>query len=136
MSYTFTPIPAIDTINNHTGFVIVMVIMLVIFILIWASNDDDFNMYKVFILCSVPVAIAALVSWNTGEYKEFANTKVEGKFIGFVAEGHRVSERHGKTTRMVDKHYTYVEYEVEGNRVLFHSKTGNVYPKIAVIYKN
>ena len=136
MSYTFNPIPAIDTINNHAGFVTVTVIMLVIFILVWANNDEEYNMYKVFILCSIPVAIAALVSWNTGTYKEFANTQVEGKFIGFVAEGYSVSERHGKTTRMVDKHYTYVEYEVEGNRVLFHSTTGNVYPKIAVIYKN
>ena len=136
MSYTFNPIPAVDTINNHSGFVLVTVIMLVIFILIWASNDDDLNMYKVFILCSVPVAIAAAVSWNTGSYTEYANTKVEGKFIGFVAEGYSVSERHGKTTRMVDKHYTYVEYEVEGNRVLFRSSTGTVYPKIAVLYKN
>ena len=136
MTYTFNPIPAVDTINNHGGFMIVTAFAVFAFILVCINNDDEWNLYKVFVLFSIPVAISAAISWNTGTYFEYANNKVEGKFIGFVAEGYSVSERSGKTTRMVDKHYTYVEYEVEGNRVLFHGATGTVYPKIAVLYKN
>lgn len=134
--YTFAPLAPVDTINNHAGFYIVLTFAIAIFILMLINNDDEWNMYKVFVLFAIPVGIAAAISWNTGTYKEYANTKVEGKFIGFVAEGYSVSERSGKTTRMVDKHYTYVEYEVEGNRVLFYSSTGVTYPQKAILYKN
>jgi hypothetical protein len=136
MSYTVNPIPPIDSINNHSGFIGFTVVMVIFFILVWINNDEEFNMYKVFVLFSIPCAIAAAISWNTGTYSEYKNTKVEGKFIGFVAEGYNVDERSGKHTRRVDKHFTYVEYEIEGNRVLFRSTTGTVYPKIGVFYKN
>jgi hypothetical protein len=134
--YTFQPIPPVDTINNHGGFIIVSVIMSLIFIITWINNDEEFNMYKVFVLFSIPVGIAAIVSYNTGSYKEYANTRVEGKFIGYVAEGYNVEERHGKQTRRVDKHFTYVVYEVNGSRVLFPASTGVEYPKTAILYKN
>lgn len=134
--YTVAPIPPIDTINDHTGFYFITIFCVILFVMVWASNDEDLNMYKVFVLFSVPCAISAVISWNTGTYTEYRNTKVEGKFIGFVAEGYNVTERSGKHTRHVDKHYTYVEYEIEGNRVLFHGATGTVYPKIGVFYKN
>ena len=134
--YTFQPIPPVDTINNHGGFMIVSCIMFVVFVAMLINNDEEFNMYKVFVLLCIPVGIAAGVSWNTGEYKEYANTRVEGKFIGFQAEGYNVEERSGKTTRRVDKHFTYVVYEVNGNRVLFSANQGIEYPKTAVLYRN
>ena len=93
-------------------------------------------MYKVFVLLCIPVGIAAAVSWNTGEYKEYTNTRVEGTFVGFQAEGYNVEERNGKHTRRVDKHFTYVVYEVNGNRVLFSASQGTEYPTTAVLYRN
>jgi len=134
--YTFQPIPAVNTINNHAGFMIVSVLVFIVFVAMLINNDEEFNMYKVFVLLCIPVGIAAGVSWNTGEYKEYANTRVEGKFIGFQAEGYNVEERSGKTTRRVDKHFTYVVYEVNGNRVLFSANQGIEYPKTAVLYRN
>lgn len=134
--YTFQPIPPVDTINNHGGFIIVSVFMALFFIIVWFNNDEEYNMYKIFVLFSIPVGIAAIVSWNTGSYKEYANTRVEGRFVEFVAEGYSVSERSGKTTRMVDKHYSYVVYEVNGSRVLFYATNGIEYPKTAILYKN
>jgi uncharacterized membrane-anchored protein len=134
--YTFQPIPPVDTVNNHAGFVIVSIIMFIVFVAILINNDEEFNMYKVFVLFCIPVGIAAWVSWNTGEYKEYANTRVEGTFVGFQAEGYNVEERSGKTTRRVDKHFTYVIYSVNGNPVLFQANQGVEYPKTAILYRN
>lgn len=134
--YTFQPIPPINTIDNHGGFVIIAVIFFAFFILTLVNNDDEFNMYKVFVLFCIPVGIAAMVSWNTGTYSEYRNEKVTAQFVGFQAEGYNVEERSGKTTRRVDKHFTYVVYEVNGNRILFSANPGIEYPKTAVLYKN
>lgn len=130
--YTFTPIPPIDTINCHTGFYIVTVFMLLFFVIACATNDGEFNLSNVFIIFSVPCVIAAVISWNTGTYQEYANTPVTGTFVKFEAEGFR--ERSGKSH--VDRHYTYVVYNINGNDVLFHSSAGIEYPKTAIFYKN
>lgn len=134
--YTFQSIAAIDTVNAHGGFYIVAVacafwVLIASFV---AHDIDDFrgNMF----LAVVTVIIAAIVSWSTGTVKEYANTKVEAKLVGFVAEGYSEDRQSGKTRYRVDVHNTYVEYDVNGERVLFPASTGVSYPKVAILYKN
>ena len=134
--YTFSPLAAVNTIDNHAGFFVIAAITLFAFVIVWANNDEELNMYKVFVLFSIPVFVAAAVSWNTGTYAEYRNERVIGTFAGYIAEGYNVDERSGKTTRRVDKHFTYVVYEVNGSRILFPASTGTEYPKTAVLYKN
>lgn len=130
--YTFNPIPAVDTINSHGGFYFILVIAALVFLLVWMNNDEEWNMYKVFILLCIPCGIAATISWNTGTYKEYSNTKVIGTFVKFETEGYK--ERSGKS--YVDRHYTYAVYSVDSNNILFKADKGIEYPKNAVLYKN
>lgn len=133
--YTMQPLAPIEP--SHAGFGIICFIALVIFLMSVYANftgDEDWNLYKVFLLLMIPVGVAYMVSyeWTNQNTLYYKNTKVNGTFVGFVAEGSR--ERSGKS--YVDKHYTYVEYEVGGDRVLFQSCNGCTYPKVAVLYKN
>jgi hypothetical protein len=97
-------------------------------------DDEPWNLYKVFVILMIPVGIAYMVSyeWTDQNTKYYKNTKVNGTFVGFVAEGSR--EKSGKS--YVDRHYTYVEYEIGNDRVLFHACDGCTYPKVATLYKN
>jgi hypothetical protein len=133
--YTMQPLAPI--VADHKGFVIVCVFMLGIFLMSVYSNctgEEKWNLYKVFLILSIPVGIAYMVSyeWTNQDTLYYKNTKVEGTFVGFVAEGSR--EKSGKN--YVDRHYTYVEYEIGNDRVLFQSCSGCTYPKVAVLYKN
>lgn len=132
--YTFAPIPPLDTINDHSGLVMVTGFIVLCFLIMWSTEDLDGWMLAV--LCAIPIGIAAVVSYNTGTYTEYRNEQVEGTLIGFVAEGYNEARTSGKSTRRVDVHHTYVEYEVDGQRVLFSATTGQTYPKKAVLYKN
>jgi len=138
MTYTSTPIPTLDTINYHGGLVFVASIMFLFFVMFFLimfvcfNNDEEYNIYKVFVLCCIPVGITAGISYNTGQYKEYTNTPVQGNLVGFVAEGYRG----GSGKSYTEHHYTYVEYEINGNRMLFRSGPGITYPKIAVFYQN
>jgi hypothetical protein len=111
--------------------------MLAIFLMAVYSkfvDDEGYNLYKVFVLLMIPVGFAYMVSykWTEQQTLYYTNTKVNGTFVGFVAEGSR--ERSGKS--YVDRHYTYVEYEIGNDRVLFRTCNGCNYPKVAVLYKN
>jgi hypothetical protein len=122
---------------SHAGFILVCVIMSAIFLMSAFTNfinDEGYNLYKVFVLLMIPVGFAYMVSykWTEQQTLYYKNTLVEGTLIGFVAEGSR--EKSGKS--YVDRHYTYVEYEIGNDRVLFQSCEGCNYPKIAVLYKN
>jgi hypothetical protein len=134
--YTFQPLAPINSINDHSGFVLVGLFMLFVFIIILFNNDDEYNMYKVFVLCCIPVGLAGAVSWNTGTYSEYRNERVTATLVGFQPEGYNVEERSGKTTRRVDKHFNYVVYEVNGSRLIFRATEGIEYPKTAILYKN
>ena len=132
MTYTLTPIPTLDSINDHSGLILIATIMLLLLVIVFINNDAEYKMYKVLAVFSIPVGIAAVISFNTGEYREYANTQVHANLVGFVAEGY--SERSGK--HRTDHHLTYVEYEVNGNHVMFSAGPGMTYPKIAVLYQN
>jgi hypothetical protein len=129
--------PLAPIVPDHKGFVFIAGFMLIIFLMSVYSkfaDGEDWNLYKVFLILMIPVGIAYMVSyeWTEQSTLYYKNTKVTGTLVGFVAEGSR--ERSGKS--YVDKHYTYVEYEVGNDRVLFQSCSGCTYPKVAVLYKN
>jgi hypothetical protein len=129
--------PLAPIVADHKGFVIVCVFMSIVFLMAIYANftgDEEYKLFNVLLILLIPVAIAYMVSyeWTNQDTKYYKNTKVNGTFVGFVAEGSR--ERSGKS--YVDKHYTYVEYEIGNDRVLFQSCGGCTYPKVAVLYKN
>jgi hypothetical protein len=129
--------PLAPIVASHAGFNIICVFMLGIFLMSVYANctgDEEWNLYKVFLILMIPVGIAYMVSyeWTNQSTLYYKNTKVNGTLVGFVAEGSR--ERSGKS--YVDRHYTYVEYEIGNDRVMFQSCEGCTYPKVAVLYKN
>jgi hypothetical protein len=60
------------------------------------------------------------------------NIPVEATFVGFQTEGDR--ELSGKS--MVDKHFIYVIYNVNGDNVLLQAYLGSTYPGTVILYKN
>lgn len=137
MTYSFAPLANVNTINDHTGFFVFLVGMLVFFVVTFFNCRDDMEsagwMVASFLFLT---GIAALISWNSGEVKVYANTEVTGEFVGFVAEGFNITEHQGKTTRHVDKHFSYVVYRVDGQNILFPAETGVTYPTVAALYRN
>lgn len=131
MSYTFAPLPPINTIDCHVGFYLVLAFALVLMHVAWAAESG-----WLMIVGIVLPLFAAGVSWNTGEYREYPNERVTGEFVRYVAEGYNVTVQSGKSTRNVDRHEIYVSYRINGNEVLFPAKMGIEYPKQAILYRN
>lgn len=135
MTYTFFPIPPIDTVHNHAGlFIVCMVSTFGLFIGFFNFNSDEFK--RIFVIVAAAIGISSFVSFHTGSITEYKNEPVKGEFVGFVAEGYNEARASGKSIRHVDVHNTYVVYEVDGTRVLFEATRGLAYPQIATLYRN
>lgn len=135
--YTTYALPPVDTLNSHAGFWVfcfAWILGATVISAIFSDYDDG----PVWWIGSyvVGVLIAGLVSFNTGEIKEYPNVKVTGKLISVVAEGYNQEVRSGKTTRRQDVHYLYAIYEIEGQRVPIQVYPGSPLPENAVFYKN
>jgi hypothetical protein len=128
--YSFNPIASIPA--SHDGFYIITTFCIICLVLVLFNEPETFFVY--FFLACIPFSIAYGVSyhWTNQEPKVFANTKVTAEFVGFQPEGYR--EKSGKS--MVDKHYMYVVYRVNGNDVILQAQSGTEYPKTAILYKN
>ena len=128
--YTFHPLA--DIAVKHDGFAIICFFAIVVLVLVLMNDAESF--FVAFFLCCIPVSIAYGVSyhWTDQTPKTFANQKVTGEFVKFEAEGYK--ERSGKS--YVDRHFTYVVYNVNGNLVLLSATAGVEYPKTAILYKN
>lgn len=135
-SFSFAPLPPIDTVNQHTIFLIIAGLCLVCFILTALNDEHGDNLSPTTRVLVVITAASALVSWNTGEIIQYKNETTTGTFAGYVAEGYTERQTSGKTTSNVAVHNTYVVYMVEGSRVLFRSSVGVQYPDTVVLYKN
>ena len=122
----------VDIPVKHDGFFIILAFCIVWLILVLFNEPETFFVY--FFLACFPVGIAYGVSyhWTNQEPKTFVNERVTGTFVKFEAEGYK--EKSGKS--YVDRHYTYVVYNVNGNNVLMYAKEGIEYPQTAVLYKN
>ena len=128
--YTFQALADIPV--KHDGFAIICFLAVTILVMVLMNDAESF--FVAFFLCCIPVGIAYGVSyhWTNQEPQTFKNEKVLGTFVKFEAEGYK--ERSGKS--YVDRHYTYVVYNVNGNNVLMYAKEGLEYPQTAVLYKN
>ena len=128
--YTFQALADIPV--KHDGFVIICFLAVTILVMVLMNDAESF--FAAFFLCCIPVSIAYGVSyhWTNQEPQTFVNERVTGTFVKFEAEGYK--ERSGKS--YVDRHYTYVVYNVNGNNVLMYAKEGMEYPQTAVLYKN
>lgn len=128
--YTFNPIADIPV--SHDGFVLVCALCVILLIMVLFNEADTFFVW--FFICCFPVGIAYGVSyhWCDQTPKTFVNEKVTATFLGFEAEGYK--EKSGKS--YVDRHFTYVVYQVNGNPVILQAQTGVEYPKTAILYKN
>ena len=128
--YTFQALADIPV--KHDGFYIILAFCILWLVLVLFNEPETFFVY--FFLACFPVSIAYGVSyhWTNQEPRTFANVKVTGTFVKFEAEGYK--ERSGKS--YVDRHYTYVVYNVNGNNVLMYAKDGMEYPQTAILYKN
>ncbi|WP_310628158.1 hypothetical protein [Limnohabitans sp.] len=135
MTYTFFPVPPIDTLNDHSGLTIIYTI-LICSLLLCAKCGTDREFKNWFFFCVVVAAITAVISYNCGSVKTFKNVAVRGALIGFVAEGYNESRTSGKSTTRVDVHKTYVVYEIDGKQVIFNAQLGIEYPSVATLYRN
>ena len=128
--YTFQALADIPV--KHDGFAIICFFAVTVLVMVLMNDAESF--FVAFFLCCIPVSIAYGVSyhWTNQEPQTFKNERVVGTFVKFEAEGYK--ERSGKS--WVDRHYTYVVYNVNGNNVLMYAKEGIEYPQTAVLYKN
>lgn len=135
--YTFAPLANINTVDEHRLFYWFSGILICFLVCtIFSCRDDREGAVWLTIVVTVLIGISALLSWNTGEIKDYENKQVTGEFVNFVAEGYNITEHYGKTTRHVDKHFTYVVYSVEGNNVMLPAEAGRQYPQFVTLYKN
>lgn len=133
MNYSSNPLPLIDTLNDHTGFwLVVFVCVFSLMVLLCIDDDRKFQLQ----FFSVLILVAGLVSWNTGTITEPKNVKVEGTFVEFLNERHNETRSNGKTSSVVTVHKTFVVYEINGSSVLFPATPGTEYPKKAIFYGN
>jgi hypothetical protein len=135
--YSFAPIPTEQI--NHVGFFLVTFPAVLVWLsALYHAKEEELSVVLITLILGVVIGFVYCVSyvWTNQEPKAYANTKVVGTLIGFVAEGHRESRSSGKTTTVVDVHNTYVEYEVSGQRILSPAQLGQTYPQQAILYKN
>lgn len=135
--YTTAPLLPIDTINDHTGFFVVGAFCIFLF-LINLSFDDYGDGGKFFrgIVITFIAGLAAIISYNTGEYKEYTNTPVDAELVSFWGEGREESYRSGKQTNYRMVHEQFVTYKVPEGLVSFKVQLGQAWPEKAVLYKN
>jgi len=128
--YTFQALATVAV--DHKGFEIIVAFSIALLILCLFNEPETFFVW--FFIACIPCGIAYGVSyhWTNQEAKTFANVPVVAEFAGFEPEGYK--EKSGKS--MVDRHYMYVVYTVNGDPVILQSQTGQVYPKTVTLYKN
>lgn len=128
--YTFNPLASIPV--DHTGFFLVCFICAFVLVACLMTEPESFFVWF-FIVC-FPAGIAYGVSyhWTNQEAKTFVNTKVTAELVGFQPEGY--NEKSGKSR--ADRHYMYVVYSVNGEKVILRAREGLTYPQTAILYKN
>jgi hypothetical protein len=128
--YTFNPLASIPV--DHGGFFIILVFCIIMLVMVLFNEPEAFFVW--FFIACFPVGIAYGVSyhWTNQEAKTFVNTKVTAELVGFQPEGY--NEKSGKSR--ADRHYMYVVYSVNGEKVILRAKEGITYPQTAILYKN
>jgi hypothetical protein len=128
--YTFQPLADIPV--DHAGLFIVGMACAMWLAVCLFNSPEDFFVNFFFVAIIMAIAYGVSYHWTNQEAKTFKNEKVTAELVGFQPEGYR--EKSGKS--MVDRHYMYIVYRVNGNDVILQAQTGVVYPKTAILYKN
>lgn len=128
--YSFNPIPAVQP--GHAGFVIVCVFCVAMLLVCLINEPESFFVW--FFGAAIITGFSYCVSyvWTSQDVKTFANVQVRAELVGFQPEGY--NERSGKTR--ADRHYMYVVYSVNGEKVILKATEGVTYPQTAILYKN
>jgi hypothetical protein len=128
--YSFSPIPDVPV--DHVGMFIVCMTSAFILCVVLMNEPDVF--FRYFFFVTLAIGITYIVSYHLTDQspKVYKNEKVTAELVGFQPEGYR--EKSGKS--MVDKHYMYIVYRVNGNEVILQATQGVEYPKTAILYKN
>jgi hypothetical protein len=128
--YSFYPTADIPV--DHGGLFIVGMTCL-LWLAVTLMNDAE-EFFVQFFFVAIVMVIGYFVSfhWTDQTPKTFKNEKVTAEFVSFQPEGYR--EKSGKS--MVDKHYMYVVYSVNGDPVILQGQPGQTYPKTVILYKN
>lgn len=137
-SYTFYPLPIVDSLNNHSGFELICWLVGIIVLIVSLNEDLRIEIgAKTFLLAAIVLGGTYYVSYHSGSIIVPKNEKVTANLVDNLAEGYNVTERHGKQTRHVDYHFLYVIYHVPGEgNIVFRANEGVAYPKTAVLYRN
>ena len=128
--YTFNPLLPIYP--GHVGFYIICGICALILL---KSAIDEFEAFFGHVCVAVGLSgFAYFVSfvWAEQEVLYYPNVQVHAQLVGFQPEGY--NEKSGKSR--VDRHYMYVIYDVNGDRVILRAGEGLSYPQTAILYKN
>ena len=128
--YTFNPIPDVPVVHGGLFIVGMACFMWLVITLMNCPEDFFVNFFVVFIVMAIGYGVS--FHWTDQTPKTYANVKVTAEFVGFQPEGYR--EKSGKS--MVDRHYMYVVYRVNGNDIILQGQSGVEYPKTAILYKN
>ena len=128
--YSFQPLA--DIAVRHDGLFIIGMVCATWLIIVLMNDAEEFFVHFFVVTIIMLIGYGVSFHWTSQEPQTFKNEKVIGTFVKFEAEGYK--ERSGKS--YVDRHYTYVVYNVNGNNVLMYAKEGVEYPQTAVLYKN
>lgn len=132
--YTTYPLANIDTVNNHTGFWIMLAIACVIMLILALSEVKG---TIVAILGGSIIALSAAVSWNSGKIVVYQNIPVTARLVSTWGEQHQENVRRGKQTVQMTVHNQYVSYQLDdGSIVSYPMGVGIAYPPVAQLYKN
>jgi hypothetical protein len=132
--YTTYPLATIDTINNHTGFWIMVVIAVVIMFFMAISESKP---WVVAVFGSIVIGISGAVSWTTGKIVVYPNIPVTARLVSTWGEQHQENVRRGKQTVQITVHNQYVSYQLDdGSFVSYPMGVGIAYPPVAQLYKN
>lgn len=126
-TYTTAPLPPIDTLNDHTGFVILVFFVFIALLLIHAGTTSLRERLTALLTAFCVLVPGAYISWTFGEIKHYANTPVRATLVAPFLGGQRSTVYHS---------FYYVMYEVDGAQVTFRATPGIAYPKYAVLYRN
>ena len=128
--YSFYPTAPIPV--DHTGLFIVGMVCATWLVVCLMNCAEEFFVNFFFVAIVMVVGYFVSFHWTDQTPKTFKNEKVTAEFVSFQPEGYR--EKSGKS--MVDKHYMYVVYSVNGDPVILQGQPGQTYPKTVILYKN
>ena len=128
--YSFYPTADIPV--EHGGLFIIGMTCFVWLAVVLMNDAEEFFVNFFFVAIIMAIGYGVSYHWTDQTPKTFKNEKVTAEFVSFQPEGYR--EKSGKS--MVDKHYMYVVYSVNGDPVILQGQPGQTYPKTVILYKN